>query len=804
MKLHRVLLLAVLFLFPVMAYGQSFTGNLTASGTTCGTTNACIAAPIVSQGGATFTLSGTFSGTVQFEASGDGGTTWVALSVTPSNSATTVTSATGAGTWQANVAAYTGIRIRCSTYSSGTIVATITLSNNSARTNGGSSSGSGVSSFNTRTGTVTLSQADVTAVGALSDPSVFNCSTGGPYANLNACLDAAKTYVTTNESGSGLAAQIFIPQGTYSLTAPYTLRGGMQIYGVMPRMEYVSGTPPDLSMIYNGGTVINCGAAATCFTGSNLRGVWLKDLGFTNYTGYAVDWGADSTEGAAFCNLENIYAIGGTSVNATTGGFRIFNFADVQGDRLFAFNVNTGLNLTQQSSVSNYGNSTFNDIYIHPYAKSAANSNNTTSGLVVQVLNPSSGTAANFNNITFNRLHVQEPSGGDNTAKEILIQGYNNGTQVNALSIRDMDIEGSDAYGLYLNGYVQNSQFDFVQAVTNTYDIGYIANVNNNDFTCSINCKIAPLPGTYTANRFWGLFDTLPTFNASAMFGTFETFQDSLFHVYAAPQPIIGFGTNNINLMGAIPTATTGYAQVAIGAGALAADTSGFENMAIGAFALQANTTAFNNTAIGVSALSTEATSSHNTAIGASALAAQTSSGFSNTAIGEYAGLSVTAGGNDVFIGDDAGGNTTTGTNDIAIGSSTTTNAVGDTNEIVIGTSVAGNGSNSTTLGNSSTAKFIPYGTVFVEGTAPTVASNAGSGSLTHGTNNSGVIATGTASTTSTLTFATGKWSTWVSCAVNASIATAQPYVSAISTTSATFTYVTTGTPTLYYRCDGQ
>jgi hypothetical protein len=86
---------------------------------------------------------------------------------------------------------------------------------------------------------------------------------------------------------------------------------------------------------------------------------------------------------------------------------------------------------------------------------------------------------------------------------------------------------------------------------------------------------------------------------------------------------------------------------------------------------------------------------------------------------------------------------------------------------------------------------------------APTVSSNAGTGSVTHGNDNTGIIAVGTASTASTLTFNVG-WKNWASCTVSASTSTALPYVSAISKSAVTFTYVTTGTPTLYYQCGGQ
>jgi hypothetical protein len=164
-----------------------------------------------------------------------------------------------------------------------------------------------------------------------------------------------------------------------------------------------------------------------------------------------------------------------------------------------------------------------------------------------------------------------------------------------------------------------------------------------------------------------------------------------------------------------------------------------------------------------------------------------------NTFIGSQAGN---------LISDDSTPNAAA-TNETMIGFDAYPSASGDSNEIVIGANSSGGGSNTSTIGNSSTTKFFPYGTVYVEGTAPTVSSNAGTGSLTHGTDNAGIIATGTASTASTLTFHTG-WATWAACAVNASTATALPYVSAISASAVTFTYVTTGTPTLYYHCYGQ
>lgn len=129
---------AILLLFILCGVGtvnaQSFNANLTAASTDCSATSSCLIVNVAqNNGGATFTLAGTFMGTTQFEATANNGTSWVALSVTPSNSSIVVTSATATGVWQANVAGYTRVRIRVSTYTSGTFGATISTSLASAR-----------------------------------------------------------------------------------------------------------------------------------------------------------------------------------------------------------------------------------------------------------------------------------------------------------------------------------------------------------------------------------------------------------------------------------------------------------------------------------------------------------------------------------------------------------------------------------------------------------------------------------------------------------------------------------------------
>lgn len=66
-------------------------------------------------------VSGTWSGTLQFEGSVNG-STWLGVNAAPVPSGALVTSTTANGNWQINAAGYKAVRVRCSTYSSGTIV----------------------------------------------------------------------------------------------------------------------------------------------------------------------------------------------------------------------------------------------------------------------------------------------------------------------------------------------------------------------------------------------------------------------------------------------------------------------------------------------------------------------------------------------------------------------------------------------------------------------------------------------------------------------------------------------------------
>lgn len=170
-----------------------------------------------------------------------------------------------------------------------------------------------------------------------------------------------------------------------------------------------------------------------------------------------------------------------------------------------------------------------------------------------------------------------------------------------------------------------------------------------------------------------------------------------------------GGGNNATNLAvgtDAFAANSSGTNCVAVGSYALDANTSGTQNLAVGAAALGANTSGGNNTALGYGALLVSSTQSTNTAIG-------------TLALGVLGAIGGAADGN-VAIGYQAGYNTNAGTNlastgGVFIGSDSKALNTGGENEIVIGYQAVGKGSNTTTIGNSSTTQTFLYGRVDAE-----------------------------------------------------------------------------------------
>ena len=115
----------VLFLLTVPMWAAS--SQLTTSGSSCTATGVtCLIVPLSQdKGAAGMTISGTWTGTITFEGSADGGTSWTAIDAWPLGSRTAVTTATAVGQWQVNVAGLTTIRMRSSATITGTAIVTI-------------------------------------------------------------------------------------------------------------------------------------------------------------------------------------------------------------------------------------------------------------------------------------------------------------------------------------------------------------------------------------------------------------------------------------------------------------------------------------------------------------------------------------------------------------------------------------------------------------------------------------------------------------------------------------------------------
>jgi len=198
-------------------------------------------------------------------------------------------------------------------------------------------------------------------------------------------------------------------------------------------------------------------------------------------------------------------------------------------------------------------------------------------------------------------------------------------------------------------------------------------------------------------------------------------------------------GSNNVAIgASALPFNTTASGNIAIGQNALFNNTTGAPNIAIGAAALSSGVGASNNVAIGQSALS-PTTVNGNTAIGSFAMSVNTTGGF-NTAIGQLVMSAATTGSNNVAIGREAGryianktGAAVSINNSILIGLRTSPLADGQVNQIVIGYDASGLGSNTTVLGNTSTTLTALYGAVITGGTATDASAQLQADSTTKG-----------------------------------------------------------------------
>lgn len=275
-SLKKLCILAAFFCSSAFAQ-MSSTGAITASGSTCGTTNACIAlnlfnSPSLSTTAASVLITGTFSGTIQFEASVDG-ITFVSIPGAPAGGGASVTSTTGTGTWTFGIAAFTVFRARASAYASGT--ATITI-----QASGGSGAGGSIGA--NATGTVGANAIYTAATGSGITPSQI-CSDNGVTYTCRAFASSVATgtapiAVTSTTTVPNLTAsnhpkvQFCGTTSTCSATATLT---GQVVFG---SAALVSGTPSTvtisgISPAFTSNTSYKCTVNDQTAVTNNLVGV---------------------------------------------------------------------------------------------------------------------------------------------------------------------------------------------------------------------------------------------------------------------------------------------------------------------------------------------------------------------------------------------------------------------------------------------------------------------------------------------------------------------------------------------------
>lgn len=119
--MKRSLLALLLLVLPASSWAQTSLSTTTCPGT------GCVAMSTSGHGSVGVQITGTFSGTVTFEASLDS-STYASLPMTPIAGGASVTTATATGIWSGNVAGMAYVRVRFSAYTSGTAVISLALS----------------------------------------------------------------------------------------------------------------------------------------------------------------------------------------------------------------------------------------------------------------------------------------------------------------------------------------------------------------------------------------------------------------------------------------------------------------------------------------------------------------------------------------------------------------------------------------------------------------------------------------------------------------------------------------------------
>ncbi len=246
MKSLKTLLLSLALLIAPVCFAQNqqqgfSTGNISAAGSSCNLVNSasCVVLPLMKSAlGASITVSGGFSGTLNFQATTAAGVV-TSLSATPVAGGTAVTSTTSTGTWSTNLTGLSTIQVSASPWTSGVATITIQSSNSSGSSSGPSGLGGVVLSGAPAKGSVPTATGSTTAswqppLNAFSNVGVYvaspnclgvtNCFTvkADGQSVTDATFTAGSSTVTTGNSDPSFCDGVTLTCSAYLLSRGHT------------------------------------------------------------------------------------------------------------------------------------------------------------------------------------------------------------------------------------------------------------------------------------------------------------------------------------------------------------------------------------------------------------------------------------------------------------------------------------------------------------------------------------------------------------------------------------------------------
>lgn len=350
----------------VCQVGQTCTASITTAGSTCSVSTSCLSLPLPSNtSGISIAVTGTFTGTLQFEQSADYGTTWIAASVSPPTGAA-VTSATATGLWTYSLSGQTNFRVRASALASGS--PNVTFSTSNAAVAGITTAAGVINLFTSCSGTQYLgadgachsassSSGTVTSFSAGDLSPIFTTTEATPTTTpaLSFVLtNAAAGTVLGNATGSA-AGPTYTPTPILGLSG--TTQGTLTLDGLtsgalIVTTQSVAGTPTWTAGTSSGTPVVAASAplAITAATGNIVvTGAAGQVLGgatpaFTATPALGTDNSVAGTLQLAnsAANAHTIWSSGATTTNTIAG----FTAVPVTGDLVSCASATTVCTLT--------------------------------------------------------------------------------------------------------------------------------------------------------------------------------------------------------------------------------------------------------------------------------------------------------------------------------------------------------------------------------------------------------------------------------------------------------------------------